>query len=251
MTSLKSSLRRRPGRRPARVGVSRPVVAVSAVAIREPLDQASRGTAHQRTGRRDRLVRRAGHAQGQRGAAGEGARRHAARTSTSSRSWSTHSRAPTRSWPRSSLPPRSPVPARDGWMVEAAESFNASNQKLADGRDAKVAIRRIASGTGYQFIAAGDDLPGRLQPLEPALGRDGRDAPPHVRRHGADRAQRGRHRHEGRDRRAAAREVRRTRYQDAHRGGHRRRAGDGLHQPVRLVDRPQFPAHRARRLRRW
>ncbi len=52
----------------------------------------------------------------------------------------------------------------DGWMVEAAESFNASNQKLADGRDAKVAIRKIASGTGYQFIAAGDNVPAGFSP---------------------------------------------------------------------------------------
>ena len=52
----------------------------------------------------------------------------------------------------------------DGWMVEAAESFNAANQKLAEGRDAKVAIRRIASGTGYQFIAAGDHVPAGFSP---------------------------------------------------------------------------------------
>jgi len=52
----------------------------------------------------------------------------------------------------------------DGWMVEAAESFNASDQKLADGRDAKIAIRKIASGTGYQFIAAGDDVPAGFSP---------------------------------------------------------------------------------------
>jgi Ca-activated chloride channel family protein len=52
----------------------------------------------------------------------------------------------------------------DGWMVEAAESFNASNAKLADGRDAKVAIRKIASGTGYQFIAAGEEIPAGFSP---------------------------------------------------------------------------------------
>jgi len=52
----------------------------------------------------------------------------------------------------------------DGWMVEAAESFNRSGAKTTDGRDAKVAIRRIASGTGYQFIAAGDSLPAGFSP---------------------------------------------------------------------------------------
>jgi len=52
----------------------------------------------------------------------------------------------------------------DGWMVEAAESFNRSDQKLADGTDAKVAIRKIASGTGYQYIAAGDHIPAGFSP---------------------------------------------------------------------------------------
>ena len=52
----------------------------------------------------------------------------------------------------------------DGWMVKAAESFNGSGAKLADGSDAKVAIRSIASGTGYQFIAAGDEIPAGFSP---------------------------------------------------------------------------------------
>jgi Ca-activated chloride channel family protein len=52
----------------------------------------------------------------------------------------------------------------DGWMADAARSFNGSNQLVADGRDAKVAIRRIASGTGFQFIAAGDHLPAGFSP---------------------------------------------------------------------------------------
>jgi Ca-activated chloride channel family protein len=53
---------------------------------------------------------------------------------------------------------------KDGWMTEAAEEFNASAQTLADGSDAKVAIRRIASGTGYQFIGAGVDVPAGFSP---------------------------------------------------------------------------------------
>jgi Ca-activated chloride channel family protein len=52
----------------------------------------------------------------------------------------------------------------DGWMVEAAQSFNESGAKLADGRDAAVAIRKIASGTGYQFVAAGDHIPAGFSP---------------------------------------------------------------------------------------
>lgn len=52
----------------------------------------------------------------------------------------------------------------DGWMVDVAESFNGSNQTLSDGSGAQVAIRRIASGTGYQFIAAGRDLPAGFSP---------------------------------------------------------------------------------------
>lgn len=52
----------------------------------------------------------------------------------------------------------------DGWMVEVAESFNESNQTLPDGREAKVAIRSIPSGTGYQFIAAGKSVPAGFSP---------------------------------------------------------------------------------------
>ena len=52
----------------------------------------------------------------------------------------------------------------DGWMVDVAESFNSSGQTLSDGSGAQVAIRRIASGTGYQFIAAGRDLPAGFSP---------------------------------------------------------------------------------------
>ncbi|MEX1296633.1 MAG: vWA domain-containing protein [Candidatus Limnocylindrales bacterium] len=52
----------------------------------------------------------------------------------------------------------------DGWMVEAAESFNDSGQRLADGREAQVAIRSIASGTAYQFIAAGEGIPAGFSP---------------------------------------------------------------------------------------
>lgn len=52
----------------------------------------------------------------------------------------------------------------DRWMVEVAESFNDANLALADGRVARVEIRKIASGTGYQFISAGRNLPAGFSP---------------------------------------------------------------------------------------
>jgi Ca-activated chloride channel family protein len=52
----------------------------------------------------------------------------------------------------------------DGWMVEVAESFNESGETLSDGTTAQIAIRKIPSGTGYQFIAAGKDLPDGYSP---------------------------------------------------------------------------------------
>lgn len=53
----------------------------------------------------------------------------------------------------------------DGRMVQIAEVFNASDQRLSDGRRAKVKIRQIASGTGYQFIASGKYLPDAFSPV--------------------------------------------------------------------------------------
>jgi Ca-activated chloride channel family protein len=52
----------------------------------------------------------------------------------------------------------------DGWMVEVADAFNAAGLTLADGQEAKVAIRRIPSGIGYQFIASGTHLPDAYTP---------------------------------------------------------------------------------------
>jgi Ca-activated chloride channel family protein len=52
----------------------------------------------------------------------------------------------------------------DGWMVEVAEDFNDAAMQLANGSTAFVEIRQIASGTGYQYIAAGHDLPGAFSP---------------------------------------------------------------------------------------
>lgn len=52
----------------------------------------------------------------------------------------------------------------DGWMAEAAEAFNDAGVTLSDGSLAQVAIRSIASGTAYQFIAAGESLPEGFSP---------------------------------------------------------------------------------------
>ncbi len=52
----------------------------------------------------------------------------------------------------------------DGWMVEAAEAFNRSGQTVGNGRAARVSIRKIASGTGYQFIASKKYLPDGYSP---------------------------------------------------------------------------------------
>src|SRR5262245_46211363 len=52
----------------------------------------------------------------------------------------------------------------DGWMVEVANDFNRSNLRLHNGHIAKVKIRAIASGEGYQFIAAQKYLPDAFSP---------------------------------------------------------------------------------------
>ena len=52
----------------------------------------------------------------------------------------------------------------DGWMVEAAEEFNRLGKQLQNGRAAAIRIRKIASGTGYQFIASGKHVPDAYSP---------------------------------------------------------------------------------------
>jgi Ca-activated chloride channel family protein len=52
----------------------------------------------------------------------------------------------------------------DGWLVEVATDFNRSNVSLNSGGTAQVAIRKIASGTGYQFIASGKYVPAGFTP---------------------------------------------------------------------------------------
>jgi Ca-activated chloride channel family protein len=52
----------------------------------------------------------------------------------------------------------------DGWMTEVAEAFNAAGITRADGSPAQVDLRSIASGTGFQFIARGEELPAAFTP---------------------------------------------------------------------------------------
>ena len=52
----------------------------------------------------------------------------------------------------------------DGWLVEVANDFNRSNLRLPNGQSAKVKIRAIASGEGYQFITAQKYLPDAYSP---------------------------------------------------------------------------------------
>ena len=52
----------------------------------------------------------------------------------------------------------------DGWMTEAAQDFNASDFRLGNGRQVQIRLRKIASGTGYQFIASRKYLPDAYTP---------------------------------------------------------------------------------------
>ena len=52
----------------------------------------------------------------------------------------------------------------DGWLVEVANQFNAAGQTVAGGKAARIAVRRISSGTGYEFIASGKYRPEGFSP---------------------------------------------------------------------------------------
>ena len=53
----------------------------------------------------------------------------------------------------------------DGWMTEVVTAFNSAGITLADGTTSVgVDLRRIASGTGYQYIARGQELPQAFTP---------------------------------------------------------------------------------------
>ena len=52
----------------------------------------------------------------------------------------------------------------DAWIVETAQAFNRSGARTSDGRDMRVSIRAIPSGTAYQMIAAGKARPDGFTP---------------------------------------------------------------------------------------
>ncbi len=52
----------------------------------------------------------------------------------------------------------------DGWMTEVVTDFNNAGLTLADGTPVGVDLRRIPSGTGYQYIASGQELPEAFTP---------------------------------------------------------------------------------------
>ena len=52
----------------------------------------------------------------------------------------------------------------DGWMVEVADAFNAQDIRLKSGQRAKVIVRKIASGTAYEFIASRKYVPDAFSP---------------------------------------------------------------------------------------
>jgi len=52
----------------------------------------------------------------------------------------------------------------DGWLTEVAQAFNAAGETLPGGKAARVAVRRISSGTGYEFIASGKYRPAGFSP---------------------------------------------------------------------------------------
>ena len=52
----------------------------------------------------------------------------------------------------------------DGWLVQVADKFNAADQRLAGGQAIKVRVRKIASGTAYEFIASRKYLPDAFSP---------------------------------------------------------------------------------------
>ncbi|MBX2881630.1 MAG: substrate-binding domain-containing protein, partial [Granulosicoccus sp.] len=53
---------------------------------------------------------------------------------------------------------------RDGFYIELAKAFNSSGYKLDDGKLAAVAIRKMASGLGAQFILSGSYVPDAFSP---------------------------------------------------------------------------------------
>lgn len=52
----------------------------------------------------------------------------------------------------------------DRWMVDVANDFNNSNVRLSNGQMAEIQVRKIASGTGHEYIKARKYLPDAFSP---------------------------------------------------------------------------------------
>lgn len=52
----------------------------------------------------------------------------------------------------------------DGWMVEVANQFNGAGKTTSSGKAARIAVRKIASGTAYEFIASRKFVPDAFSP---------------------------------------------------------------------------------------
>lgn len=59
---------------------------------------------------------------------------------------------------------------RDGFFIDSADAFNQQGIKLANGKRASVAIRKIASGLGAQFILANRYVPDAFSPSNALWG---------------------------------------------------------------------------------
>ena len=60
---------------------------------------------------------------------------------------------------------------RDGFYIELADAFNQQQFKIANGKRASVAIRKIASGLGAQFIIANRYVPDAFSPSNALWGK--------------------------------------------------------------------------------
>lgn len=58
----------------------------------------------------------------------------------------------------------SPETPTDRWLVDVADDFNKSNIKASNGKTIEIQIRKIASGTGHEFIKAGKYIPDAYSP---------------------------------------------------------------------------------------
>ncbi|HPQ94002.1 MAG TPA: VWA domain-containing protein, partial [Thiolinea sp.] len=60
---------------------------------------------------------------------------------------------------------------RDGYYLEMADAFNRQNFSISNGKQARIAIRKIASGLGAQFIIAGQYVPDAYSPSNTLWGQ--------------------------------------------------------------------------------